>query len=81
MEQRVNIEFCVKLGETPTETNEMLQIVYGDEALSCSSVFEWFKLFKDGREDLQDDARSERPSASRNADTIADVHEVVTSDC
>jgi hypothetical protein len=61
--------------------NEMLQIVYGDEALSCSSVFEWFKLFKDGRDDLQDDARNERPSTSRNADTIANVHEMVTPDC
>jgi hypothetical protein len=45
MEQRVNIKFCVKLGKTPTETYEMLQTVYGDEALSHSSVFEWFKLY------------------------------------
>jgi hypothetical protein len=35
-------------------------------------VSEWFKLFKDGREDLQDDPSSGRSSASRNADTIAD---------
>jgi hypothetical protein len=27
---------------------EMLQTVSGDEALSRSSVFEWFKRFKDG---------------------------------
>jgi hypothetical protein len=38
-----------------TETYEMLQTVDGDEALSRRSVFEWFKRFKDGREDLQDD--------------------------
>jgi hypothetical protein len=31
----------------------MLQNIYSDEALSCSSVFEWFKRFKDGREDLR----------------------------
>jgi hypothetical protein len=33
----------------------VLKIDYGDEALSRSSVFERFKLFKDGHEDLQDD--------------------------
>jgi hypothetical protein len=48
MEQRVNIKFCVELGKMPTETYEMLQTVYGDEALGRSSVFEWFKRFKDG---------------------------------
>jgi transposase len=58
----------------------MLQTVYGDEALSHSSVFEWFKQFKDTREDLQDDPRRGHPSTSRNADTIANVREMVTRD-
>jgi hypothetical protein len=40
MEQRVNIKLCVKLGKTPTETYEMLQTMYGDKALSRSSVLE-----------------------------------------
>jgi transposase len=77
MEQRVNIKFCVKLGKTPTETY-MLETVYGDEALSRSSVFEWIKRFKDECEKLQDDSRSGRPSTSRNADKIANVLEMVT---
>jgi transposase len=82
MEKRVNIKFCVKLGKTPTETYEILQSVYDDEALSHSSVlvFEWFKRFKDGREDLQDDPRSGRPSTSQNSDTIVNVREMVTRD-
>jgi hypothetical protein len=48
MEQRMNIKFCVELGKTQTETYEMLQSVYGDEALSSSSVFEWCKRLKTG---------------------------------
>jgi transposase len=80
MEQQINIKFCVKLGKTPTETYEMLQTVYGDEALSRSSVFEWFKPFKDGRENLQIDPRSGRPSISRNTEEIANFHEMVTRD-
>jgi hypothetical protein len=80
MEQRVNIKCCVKLGKTPIETYEILQTAYGDEALSHSSVFEWFKRFKDGREDLQDNSRSRCPSSSRNADIIANVREMVMRD-
>jgi hypothetical protein len=60
----------------------MMQTVYAiDEALSHSSVFEWFKRFKDGREDLQDDTRSGYSSTSGNADTITNVREMVTRDC
>jgi hypothetical protein len=46
----------------------MLSLVHG-----VLIVFEWFKGFKDGREDLQDDPRSGSPSTSGNADTIANV--------
>jgi hypothetical protein len=70
----------VKLGKTPIETYELLQTVYGNETLNRSSVVKCFKRFKGGREDLQDDPRSGRPSTSRNADTTADVREMVTGD-
>jgi hypothetical protein len=55
-----------------------LQTVCGDEALYGTNLFEWFKPFKVGREDLQYDPRSGRPSASGNADTFANVPEMVT---
>jgi ribosome-binding protein aMBF1 (putative translation factor) len=64
----------------PIETYELLQTVQGDEALNCSSVFEWFKRFQDGSEDRQNDPRSGRPLTSRKADTVADVPEIVTQD-
>jgi hypothetical protein len=44
-------------------------------------VFELFKWFKDGYEDLQDDSRKGYPSTSQNADTVPYVHEMVTCDC
>jgi hypothetical protein len=47
----------------------MLQNVYGDKVLSRSRVFEWFKRFEDGREDLRVDPRCGHPSASRNVDS------------
>jgi transposase len=51
-----------------------------NEALSRSCVFEWFKRFKDRREDLQDVLISGRPSTSRNADTIANLREMLIRD-
>ncbi|KAJ8947060.1 hypothetical protein NQ318_019954 [Aromia moschata] len=61
MEQRINLKFLVKLGKTFTEPYAMLQ-VYGNECLFCTHVFEWFKLFKEGRETTEDDPRPGRPS-------------------
>jgi hypothetical protein len=68
---------CFKLDKTPRETYKMLQAVCCDEALSHSCVFEQFKQFKDGREDLQDDPRSRRPSTSQNANTMTNICEMV----
>jgi hypothetical protein len=53
MEQQENNKFCSNLGKMPIETYELLQTICGDEALSRSSVFDWFKQFEDEREDLQ----------------------------
>ncbi len=58
-EQRVNIKFLFKLGKSASETFVMLQQVF-DDCLSRTQVFEWFKRFKDGREDTSDDARTGR---------------------
>lgn len=37
--ERVSIKFCLKAGETPTETAEMVHAAYGEEALTRSKVF------------------------------------------
>jgi transposase len=65
MEQRATIKFCVKLKKRATETFEMLRNAYGEESLSRTTVFEWHKMFKEGRESLQDGERKGRPSNSR----------------
>jgi hypothetical protein len=40
-------------------------------------AFEWFKQFKDGHEDLQDDPRSGCPSTTQNVELIANAREMV----
>jgi transposase len=76
LEQRIAIKFCFKLGKNTTETVQMLKTAYGDQALSKSQVCRWFKLLKEGREDVQDEARSGRPSTTKtdvNVDKLSEV--------
>jgi hypothetical protein len=54
-EQRVCIKFCEKLGETATETYEMLQQAFGETALSRSKTSEWYSRFKNGSTSIDDD--------------------------
>ena len=58
IEQRANI---IKLVKIFTETHQLMKKVYGDDCLSRSRIHEWFKLFQDGWEALEDDERSGRP--------------------
>ncbi|GFW38321.1 protein GVQW3 [Trichonephila clavipes] len=48
--------------------------------MSRARVFEWFRRFKEGRQSVNIDPRSGRPSTSRNEDKIAQVKAVVRSD-
>ncbi len=55
-EHRAVIKFCVNLGKTPTQTREMMEKSSIKPAVSRALVFKWHQRFKDGREDLRDDA-------------------------
>jgi hypothetical protein len=57
MQQRSVIKFYTKLKKIAIETVQMLKSAYGEECLWRSSVSEWHKRFKEGRESLQDDER------------------------
>ena len=76
MEQSVNVKFCVKLGKSATETYDLLKKVYGDECLSRTQVFEWFKSFKGGREEIGGVQRPRRPSTSKTDANIKKVGEI-----
>jgi len=55
LEQRINIKFCVKIGESASETLALLTVAYGEYGMKKLSVFEWHGRFKEGREDVQED--------------------------
>ena len=77
VEQRINVKFCVKLGKSAAETYDLLKKVYGDECLSRTLVFEWFKRLKEGREEIGDDQLPGHPSTSKTDANIEKVGEIV----
>ena len=54
IEQRYDINFCVKLNKSATEIFASLTESYGDVTLTRTMVFKWHKVFKDGRENVED---------------------------
>ncbi|GFV68054.1 HTH_48 domain-containing protein [Trichonephila clavipes] len=79
-EQRCAIKFCLRLGHNATETFAKLQQANGDSVLSRAQVFRWFKAFSEGRESIEDEPRSRRPSVSKTAEIVVRVRDLVRSD-
>jgi len=79
-EERVVIKFCCKVDFSDTKTVEPIQKAYSDAALSRTTIFEWHKRFREGREPVKDDKRTGRPTTSRTNDNIAAVDKMVKED-
>ena len=75
--QHICIKFCFKIGKTATETYQLLQQAYGEDAMGRKQVFDWFRRFKEGRTSTESDPCLGRPSTSRNREMIAKVRTVI----
>ena len=76
-EQRTCIKFCSKIGKTSTETYQLLQQAYGEDAMGYTQVFDWFHRFKEGRTSIESDPLLGRLSTSRNEEMIAKARTIV----
>jgi transposase len=81
MEQRLAIKFCFKAGKSETETLQMVNAAYGDQALSHSNVLRWYGRFRDGREDIEDDPRSGRPTECRIDNNVEKISQLLLQNC
>ena len=67
----------MKNGIKCSKTLEMLKVAYGECTLSQKSVYKWYKLFTEGREEVNDDARPGRPSTSTTSENTEAVKKIV----
>ena len=74
------IKFCVKVSKSAVETIELINKAYGSAAMSRAIVYRWYARFRDGREDVKDDARSGRPSTARTDENVESVRLPLTED-
>jgi len=58
----------------------MIQEAFGDDAMSQSKTYLWFKHFKHGQRSVDDDGRSGRTSKNTTPENIAKVREASLAD-
>ena len=77
MDQRICIKFCVRNEIKCSKTLEMLKVAYGECTVSQKSVYKWYKLFTEGRKEVNDDAHPGRPSTSTTNENTEAVKKIV----
>ncbi|UYV62705.1 hypothetical protein LAZ67_2001643 [Cordylochernes scorpioides] len=70
MDQRSYIKFCVKNEIKFADAFRMLTVAYGEATLDRSNVYRWYKMFSEGREDVNDEELAGRPSTSTTDEKI-----------
>ncbi|UYV64164.1 hypothetical protein LAZ67_2006834 [Cordylochernes scorpioides] len=76
MDQRTCIKFCVKNEIKCADAFRMLTVAYGEATLDRSNVYRWYKIFSEGREDVNDE-RAGRPSTSTTEEKINEVEKMI----
>ncbi|GFX26447.1 uncharacterized protein TNCV_950451 [Trichonephila clavipes] len=69
-----------RLSHNTTKTFSKLQQANGDSVLSKARVFRNFKAFSEGRESIEDESRSGRPSVLKNVENVVRLRDLVHSD-
>ncbi|UYV61851.1 hypothetical protein LAZ67_1006854, partial [Cordylochernes scorpioides] len=77
MDQRTCIKFCVKNEIKCADAFRMLTVAYGEATLDRSNVYRWYKMFSEGREDVNDEERAGRSSTSTTDEKINEVEKMI----
>ena len=80
IEFRAVIKFLTLKGQSPSEIETEMKIVYKDDTPSIRTIYRWYNEYKRGRQSLEDDPRSGRPSTSTGPDQVAAVERLLLED-
>ncbi|UYV73351.1 hypothetical protein LAZ67_10002821 [Cordylochernes scorpioides] len=75
-----NVDFVEGLWDHPIQCADafrMLTVAYGEAILDRSNVYRWYKMFSEGREDVNDEERAGRPSTSTTDEKINEVEKMI----
>jgi len=61
------------------EVAKMLEKAFGEISMSTPRIYEWYKRFKEGREDVDDDRRTGRPNTLISDENVAKIKYIVLS--
>ena len=79
-DQRSYIKIETFRGKIPTEIHNALHEVCGDSVVDCSTVSLWASRFREGRESVQDNARSGRPVTATDDTFVVIVSTMMEED-
>ena len=79
-EEQYAIKLCFKLGKNATETYGMLQTAFRPVYMNRASVFEWHKIFKEGRESVREDERCGRSKEVRTQALLSPIKNFMDKD-
>ncbi|UYV79700.1 hypothetical protein LAZ67_18000322 [Cordylochernes scorpioides] len=77
LKQRICIQFCVRLQISATETFEMLNKGFPNDAPNRTTVFEWHSRFKVGRISIEDDPRQGRPKFQKTDENVQKITDLI----
>ena len=77
---RVYIKTRARLGFSATAISDELTAAYPGQAPQYSCVAKWTKLFREGRESVEDDPRPGRPITAHTRQSISLVRQIVDDD-
>jgi hypothetical protein len=59
----------------------LLTVAYGEHTIKKSSVFEWHRRFKEGREDTQDEPRNGQSKTQKETQMRTKYEQTVNPNC
>ena len=70
----------LRLNISTTETIQLIQKVFGDNAMSAAQLKVWHNHFKDGQESVESDPHSGKPETSRTPVHVERVWAAINKD-